>query len=54
MVSGNHFRKLNISRTHKRPFAGIYLCTHEGDVLCIWNLETLPHQMNISTICSNI
>ena len=28
MVSGNHFLKLNISRTHKRPFAGIYIYVH--------------------------
>ena len=28
MVSGNNFIKLNISRTHKRPFAGIYIYVH--------------------------
>ena len=38
MVSGNHFLKLNISRTHKRPFAGIYIYVHMKVMVYIYGI----------------
>ena len=38
MVSGNHFLELNISRTHKRPFAGIYIYVHMKVMVYIYGI----------------